>query len=173
MVRLRLSRLMVAVLIAAAPHRLHGQPLPSPSAGWHLVYGVDSMGVRTFGDKAELLSALRAGLPVRVGWGTTSKLKDGTTGGVEHVAEAAFVTIHQGEVFAQLPPLIPQNATAGEPSISFRIRGDFSHDTHWYLMLDTTGRLLGFSTDRRPQTIRTATYWYVEGTHRDGPARLY
>lgn len=150
-------------------------PPPSPAqqqnpVGWHLVYAADSTGARTFGEKASLLAAVRSGQPVRVGWGVTWKLADGTVGGVEHVGQAVFLTIHQGEVFAQLPPILGQTPNAREPVITLRTDGDHL----WYALLDTTGRLRGYFTGgSEQQTVRTATYWYVGGTSPAGPARLY
>jgi hypothetical protein len=131
----------------------------SPAGGWRLVYAVDSAGRPTQGEKAGLLAAIRAGQPVRVGWGLTWRLQDGTTGRLEHAAEASFLTIHQGEVFAQLAPILGQTPSAREPVVSFRTEGS----QLWYGLLDTTGRLLSyFSGGSPPQTVRLATYWYVQ-----------
>lgn len=131
-----------------------------PAAGWRLVYAVDSAGRPTQGEKEGLLAAIRAGQPVRVGWALTWRLQDGTTGRLEHAAEASFLTIHHGEVFAQLAPILGQTPSARDPVVSFRTEGG----RLWYGLLDTTGRLLSyFSGGSPPQTTRLATYWYVQG----------
>ena len=41
-----------------------------------------------FGDKAKLFDAVRLGYPIRIGWGSM---------GVEHVADADFLTIYEGK----------------------------------------------------------------------------
>jgi hypothetical protein len=135
------------------------------------VYAADSTGARTAGDKAELLAAVRAGQPVRIGWAVTYKLPDSTMSRIEHVAEATFLTIHKGEVFAQIAPIIGQRPSATEAVIGFRGK----NGELWYAMLDTTGRLRGFfageyysssqgvdKTSSREQVTRTATSWYVQ-----------
>jgi len=143
---------------------------PAPPPGWRLIYAVDSTGSPIFGEKAELVLAVRAGLPVRVGWGIAYRLSDGTRGGLEHVADAAFLTIHHGEVFAQLAPILGQAPAAREPVITFRTEGD----RLWYALLDTTGRLHGhFTGSTESHTIRTATHWYVAGAPGPGRDRLY
>lgn len=162
-------RLLAGLSFLLATGRAEAQQQPGPS-GWRLVYAVDSLGSRTQGDKPALLAAVRAGLPVRVGFGIAWKLRDGTSGGVEHVADAAFLTIHHGEVFAQLRPILGQTPAAREPDITLRTPGD----QLWYALLDTTGRLQGyFSGDSTSRTTRVATFWYVPGQGAAGPSRLY
>lgn len=160
----------VAVLVAsvsAASSALAQQPA---AAGWRMVYAVDSTGKPTFGQKQDLLAAVRAGLPIRVGWGITWRLSDGTAGGVEHVADAAFLTIHRDEVFAQIAPILGQAPDARSPAITLGIGGD----RLWYALLDTTGRLQGqFTGDGEADSFRAATIWYVQGSAGPGPARLY
>ena len=161
-------RVIFAVVIGACPARLTAQQ-PSP-AGWQLVYAVDSVGQRSFGEKERLLTAVRSGQPVRVGFGVSWRLADGTPGGVEHVADAAFVSIYRDEVFAQLAPIMGQTPAAREPTISFRTQ----ETGLWYALLDTTGRLQGyFAGGAKPQITRVATYWYVAGLGADSPKRLY
>ena len=158
----------LVALLAIVPRQSIAQQT-SPST-WHLVYAVDSTGQTTYGEKARLLAAVRSGEPVRVGWGVAWKLPDGTVGGVEHVGQAAFVTIHHGEVFAQMPPMLGQTPNAREAIISFRTDGD----RVWYALLDTTGRLRGYFTGGAEQRVtRSATYWYVPGPGDGAPSRLY
>lgn len=162
-------RLLTVLTFLLATGRAEAQQQPD-SSGWRLVYAVDSLGNRTQGDKPALLAAVRAGLPVRVGFGVAWKLPDGTSGGVEHVADAAFLTIHHGEVFAQVRPILGQTPAAREPDITLRAQGD----RLWYALLDTTGRLQGYFTgDSTSRTTRVATFWYVPGHGAAGPSRLY
>lgn len=162
-------RLLAALTFLLGTGRVDAQQQPD-SSGWRLVYAVDSLGNRTQGDKPALLAAVRAGLPVRVGFGIAWRLPDGTPGGVEHVADAAFLTIHHGEVFAQLRPILGQAPSARAPDIALRPPGD----RLWYALLDTTGRLQGYFTgDSTSRTTRAATFWYVPGQGAVGPSRLY
>lgn len=157
MTRLSFRRFLPLLFLHALVASAAGQQ--SSASGWRLVYAVDSAGRPTQGEKEELLAAIRAGQPVRVGWGLTWRLQDGTTGQLEHAAEASFLTIHQGEVFAQLAPILGQTPSAREPVVSFRTEGG----QLWYGLLDTTGRLVSyFSGGSPPQTTRLATYWYVQ-----------
>ena len=79
-------------------------------------------------------------------------------------------------------PILGQNPAAREPAITFQTDGD----QLWYALLDTTGRLRGYFTgglfttgdgvrkdSGEGRTTRTATFWYVAGDGREGPARLY
>ena len=163
------ARLVVVALASLSPVSLAEAQQPAP-AGWRMVYAVDSTGKPTFGQKQTLLAAVRAGLPVRVGWGITWRLSDGTAGGVEHVADASFLTIHHDEVFAQIAPILGQAPDARQPAITLGIGGD----RLWYALLDTTGRLQGqFSGAGEAETFRAGTTWYVQGVPGTGPARLY
>lgn len=158
---------IVLALLGLAPRSLASQQQAAP--GWRLVYAVDSMGIRTHGEKSQLIAAVRAGLPVRVGFGVVWKLPDGTVGGVEHVAEAAFLTIHHDEVFAQLSPILGQTPAPRDPVVTLR-----TDDRVWYALLDTTGRLHGYFTGSlESRTSRTATYWYAPDVASTGPSRLY
>lgn len=145
--------------------------------GWRLVFAVDSTGRPVSGSKSRLLDAVRAGHPVRVGWGLSLRQPDGSAGGLEHVAPAAFLSIHRGEVFAQLAPILGQVPSAREPAIAFRTGEAAAGDQLWYALLDTTGRLVGYfsgtpgSTAQR--TVRVPTYWYVQGEPSEPVAPLY
>ena len=150
-----LPRAIILLLIAGSSLRAQ----PPATSSWQLAYSVDSLGNRTAGDKAALIAAVRSGQPVRVGWAITWRLPDGTAGGVEHAAEAAFLSIHHGEVFAQLRPILGQAPAAREAIITLRT----DPERLWYALLDTTGRLQGYFTGSGgpPQVTRAATSWYV------------
>lgn len=141
--------------------------------GWRLAFAVDSAGRALYGSRAEVEAAARAGLPVRVGWGIPWRLPDGTVIGVEHVADAAFLTLHRGEVFAQLHPIVRQVPSADSAAI-----GLVATET-WVGLLDTTGRLRGvFRESGRAHEQRLRIWWYVRdargaGTERYVPDRLH
>ena len=131
------------------------------ATAWRLIFAVDSAGHTTNGDKAQLLTAVRAGRPVRVGWRVSWRTADGASGTLEHVAAASFLTIHHGEVFAQTAPILGQRPSAHAPDVALRTEGD----QLWYALLDTTGRMLSYFTGTSPaQTTRVATFWYSESS---------
>ena len=90
------------------------------TAEWRVLYATDSAGRPARGEKVALLLAVRSGQPIRVGWKVPWRLANGTVGMLEHAASAAFLTIHHGEVFAQLAPILGQAPAALEPRVILR-----------------------------------------------------
>ncbi|MEM8895028.1 MAG: hypothetical protein AAGC88_10655 [Bacteroidota bacterium] len=132
------------------------QPTVEPNEGWRMVFRNDAAGNTTFGDKAELIEAVRLGYPVRIGWGGSV---------VEHVAEAEFLTILDGqEVFGQINAIVGQAPTLKNDSLKIRFR----LQNHWTKIAGTNGYSTGFMTDYFEDTLvgggvdrYTATTWYV------------
>ena len=134
---------------------IHCQPPNSSNSGWQLVYKNDAIGKAVFGDKAQLLDAVRLGYSIRIGWGSTR---------VEHVADADFLTIFNGtEVFAQIKPIIGQRPQV----ISDSLKITFRTNNKWVKMAGTNGFSTSLMTDYLQDTIvgngerYTATTWYV------------
>ncbi len=145
-----------ALVLALATSGGGVQAQDAAGSHWRLVFAVDSTGAATHGDKEALLESVRAGLPVRVGWRVTWRLQDGRTGGVEHVADAGFLTIYQGEVFAQLAPIVRQRPSLDAPDITL-----IPSET-WVGVLDSTGRLRGtFRESGETRVTRVAVRWSV------------
>lgn len=126
-----------------------------PEGGWRMVFKNDENGKVLYGEKAELIDAVRLGYPVRIGWGGTS---------VEHVADGAFLTIYEGEVFAQINTIVGQAPRIDNDSVKIRFRTQ----NHWTKIAGTNGYSSGFMTDYFKDTIvgggvdrYTATTWYV------------
>ena len=126
------------------------------NAGWQKVFQNDEAGDTTFGDKSKLMDAVRLGYPVRIGWGSSR---------VEHVADADFLTIFDGEeVFAQISTIIGQEPRIDGDSLKVRFRTQ----NHWTKMAGTNGYSTGFMTDYFQDSVvaggtdrYTATTWYV------------
>ena len=124
--------------------------------GWQLVFRNDVTGQTTFGDKAKLIDAVRLGYPVRIGWGGNR---------IEHVAEAEFLTVFQGEeVFAQTKTIIGQQPQIDNDSLKLRFR----MQNHWTKIAGTNGYSTSFMTDYLKDSIlsggkdnTSATSWYV------------
>ncbi len=128
----------------------------SSPKGWTKVFVNDEYGKALFGEKAELMDAVRSGYPIRIGFGG---------GRVEHVANADFLTISAGEeVFAQIPSIIGQNPSFTPDSLTLKFRPT----NKWTLIVGTNGfsnammidymknNVEGNRSDRR----RSAT-WFV------------
>ncbi len=123
--------------------------------GWQKVFQNDANGSVSFGDKSALIDAVRRGYPVRIGWGGNR---------VEHVAEAEFLTIFQGEVFAQIKTILGQAPRIDGDSIKIRFRTQ----NHWTKIAGTNGYSTAFMTDYFKDSLvgggtdrYTATTWYV------------
>lgn len=125
-------------------------------AGWQKVFQNEANGVAIFGDKSTLIDAVRLGYPIRVGWGSNR---------VEHVADAEFLTIFQGEeVFAQIKTIVGQAPRIDGDSLKIRFRTQ----NHWTKITGTNGYSTSFMTDYHQDTVvgggmdrYSATTWYV------------
>ncbi len=132
------------------------QSLDEPSSGWQMVFKNDADGQAIFGKKSTLLDAVRLGYPVRVGWGSNR---------VEHVADANFLTIFQGEdVFAQIKTIVGQAPQIDGDSLKIRFRTQ----NHWTKIIGTNGFSTALMTDYVQDTIvgvgpdrYSTTAWYV------------
>jgi len=126
------------------------------NAGWQKVFQNDENGETTFGDKSKLLDAVRLGYPIRIGWGSNR---------VEHVADADFLTIFEGEeVFAQIKSIVGQAPRIDGDSLKIRFRTE----NHWTKIAGTNGYMTGLMTDYFQDTIAGggtdrygSTTWYV------------
>ncbi len=125
-------------------------------AGWQKVYQNDSEGQTTFGEKSKLIDAVRLGYPVRIGWGSNR---------IEHVANADFLTIFQGEeVFGQIETIVGQAPAIEGDTLKVRFRTN----NRWTKMAGTNGYTTAFMTDAEQDTLvgggvdrAGATTWYV------------
>ena len=129
-------------------------PTPTTS-GWQLVYKNDPNGQTLFGNKEQLVDAVRLGYPIRIGWGSNR---------IEHVAAADFLTIFNGtDVFAQINPIIGQRPQISGDSLKI----SFRTNNNWVKMAGTNGFSTSLMTDYMQDTIvgggerYTATTWYV------------
>jgi len=143
---------LFAVILIALPacENAHGT-----QGGWQKVFKNGAGGEVLFGEKEKLIEAVRLGYPVRIGWGSTR---------VEHVANADFLSIWEGEVFGQIPSIIGQAPTVEGDTAKIRFR----LQNHWTKMAGTNGHSTGFMTDYFQDTLvgggmdrYTATTWYV------------
>lgn len=132
------------------------QPSNKSAQGWQMVFQNDESGKTSFGDKSKLIDAVRLGYPVRIGWGGNR---------VEHVANAEFLTIFEGEVFAQINTIIGQAPQVVGDSVKIKFRTQ----NHWTKIAGTNGYSMGLMTDYFQDTITGGgidryfpTTWYVQ-----------
>lgn len=83
----------------------------SPMETWRLAYAHDAEGNAVEGSKQALIDAIVAGKPVRVYWAGRR---------VQHVIDASFLTILQGEVFAQMRPIQGQKPSIDPARVELR-----------------------------------------------------
>jgi hypothetical protein len=158
---------LAALLLTATGCASLRAPVVS-DGGWRLVYAVGADGQTHAGDKLSLTRAVRAGLPVRVGWGIRWTGADGFPGGIEHASEAGLVSLYKGEVFAQLPATVVQRPDPAAPDLSLATDG-----SRVVMVLDTTGRLQVIeSPGGKTSSQRVAIYWYVPWRSEHGPAAV-
>lgn len=131
-------------------------PDSSSNAGWQKVFQNDENGKPVYGDKSKLMDAVRLGYPVRIGWGSSR---------IEHVADADFLTIFEGEeVFAQIKTIVGQQPAIEGDSLKVRFR----IANQWTKIAGTNGYTTSFMTDYLADSIAgggtdrySATTWYV------------
>jgi hypothetical protein len=117
---------------------------------------VDPGGYTSSGSKDAVLSAFRAGIPLRVGWSIDVD-SDGTPE-VSHWADAAFLTEFEGELFAQLEDIQRQSPRRGQASIEMPKGG-----IRWTGLLGTNGVLESHFDDGSDTTsVRVASEWCVD-----------
>jgi len=133
------------------------------SETWQLVYRNDAEGETVFGDKSQLLDAVRSGLPIRVGFGGRSQTD--TTRSVEHLADAQFLSILDGdEVFAQITQIVGQAPAREKDGTKIRFRTN----NKWTAIRGTNGYSTGLMVDYMADTLssipvdsKRGTSWFV------------
>ncbi len=86
---------------------------------WSLIYANDENGKKIEGDRGKLITLLRKGQPIRIGW--TIENPANKTMKVEHVTDAVFVTIMNDTIiYAQITPIPGQTPDFIRQSIEFK-----------------------------------------------------
>lgn len=152
----RLSLLSLLVI-------LHGCDSKTDIPDWHLVYRNDAEGNAVVGNKEELISLVRSGKPIRVGFGGRSS-RD-TTRSIEHVADVQFLTIQDNqEVFAQISQIIGQAPAREDDGLKIRFRTA----NKWTTIRGTNGYTTALMVDyladslaNAPRDNKSGTSWYA------------
>ncbi len=128
---------------------------------WNILYQNDKDGKALKGNIEDLKSAIRNGKEVRIGWGfqhpTIKKVS------VEHVADAAFLTIQSDSiVHAQIRPIIGQVPDFSEGSIILKenLEWVFIGGTNGKMDSMTRNMITGEIVDHK---LRTAAFkWFIK-----------
>ena len=118
---------------------------------WKLVYKNDKDGNKILGDKDELISSVRKGNPIKIGW--ASRRRNDTTKTVEHIVDAEFLTIANGsQVFAQIKPFLAQRPDLTNDTLSMTL---LPVQSNW--VLGTNGLISSVIIDYTKDTVRTSS----------------
>lgn len=145
--RISLSSLVCLAATSGCVAVSDGAKIYADTEEWQLVYAHDESGERLSGDKQELIEAVRDAKPVRVYFAGRR---------VEHIADGGFLTIFEGEVFAQMDPIETQAPDEDPVRIEFRDPG-----TKWHAIIATNGRFTAFSDGGTPNNRQTGAKWFI------------
>lgn len=142
----RLALVSFALLFAACSQP--AKPVTSEIGGWTLAYSHTEDGTPIEGSKQQLIDAVRNGKPIRV-------YVKGRR--VEHAAEAYFLTIFEGDVFAQVGEIQSQQPVTDPTRILFREAG-----TYWRATYGSNGTVTALmdGTEQRKRTA--ALSWFSQ-----------
>ena len=150
----------LALLLAATMLAPPAAAACETTANWRLMFVNAPDGEPLAGKREDLLSAMRRGSPVRVGWGEAAP--DGAWS-VEEFASTTFVNIMAGrEVVAQIEPAWIQSHYTDAARAGLRVPM-----TEWHATIATTGRFEAVMIDRRSGAERrrlvqrTTVHWYA------------
>lgn len=116
---------------------------------WKLVYRNDKNGKPVFGNKDKLISIVRKGYPIKIGW--ASRRRSDSTKSVEHVIDAQFLTIANGsEIFAQAKPFLAQRPDLTSDTLSMNL---LPIQSNW--ILGTNGTISSVNINYSEDTIKT------------------
>lgn len=140
----------LALCLASSPVALAADVCPG-----HLLT-IEADGTASAGSKERVQKAVRAGLPLRIGW----FLGDSTDErrGVAHWSDAGFVSEFGGEVFAQLADIQKQVPQGGAARIAL-------DKGRWTGILGTSGTLEGFFEHAEgppPAAVKVRSMWCVD-----------
>lgn len=153
--------LFIALIVSGCARNVENKYYPVSE--WNLVYKNSYSGESLYGSKEELIYALRAGSPLRIGFG--GHREGDTLRSIEHMAEAEFISIaNSTEVFAQINTVIGQRPKLNEEPLTM----EFSEDRKFSLIAGTNGSVSSLTIDFLIDTLKTTQSqnrgfsWYVQ-----------
>ena len=110
--------------------------------GWTLVFQHDKEGTPVAGSKEKLLSAIRNGYSIRVGWGWKGEQRS-----IEHLSEPIWLAIlSEAEVMAHLDPQILSGIDWDIPTANYADTTLLKQE--WRVVLTTEGKFDAVWTDK-------------------------
>ena len=129
--KLKIIFTLVLVLFAFSSARSQTDGL------YKVVYEADRSGKAVSGSLEELLQYVRNGNPIRVGW--ELGVQSDSTFYLEHWADAGFMTIQRGHLFAQINSIYGQGTTAPGMDPAVFLTSGKPHG--WVAVFGTTGEV--------------------------------
>lgn len=129
-------------------------------SGWVLVYENDENGKRISGNIQDLITQIKSGQPIRIGW-TVAHPTDRRIR-AEHIADAKFITVlGDSTVFTQIDPIVGQIPSFKDRSMTFK------ENVEWVFSASTTGENDSMNSDVVTKQIidhkkfRAGVRWYA------------
>jgi hypothetical protein len=152
-----MKTIFISCIITICSISVYGQG----ESRWTLVYEHDDAGKTLAGNIEELISAVRSGQPVRLGWAITHPTNKALK--VEHVADAKFITIMSDTiVFAQIDPIVGQTPSIKDRFITLK------ENVEWAFSASTTGTHDSLNTNTKTGEIvshmpfKCGLKWFVK-----------
>ena len=123
-------------------------PSSEATANWELVYEHDESGNTVSGSREALVSAVQSGKQLRIYIGDRS---------FGHLADAGFLTVFEGEVFAQFSPIESQAPTTDPLQILFREPG-----IEWRAIIGRNGFFTALMDGSEPNVRTRGAKWFVQ-----------
>ena len=150
-----LSRLL-AFIIVIVTYAFVSAPVARGQSYSPPLLVVEQDGRVSAGSKERLRSAVRMGLPLRIGWSIDFD-HDGKPD-LSHWADAVFITEFEGEVFTQIVEIRRQMPKRGEGRIELS-----GTPQRWTGSVGSTGFLDGaFDDDQKPTRLRVRVIWLID-----------
>lgn len=132
---------MFRVVLAFLLTGLFASCAQSPTRTWHLMLAHDQEGTVEQGATSRVAAAVRDGCQLRIAWGARRKADPTQT--VEHVADALWVTVRNGnQVQAQVEGFMANLSVLGEPQAEhprFERFGGTQNVVMWRAILSSDG----------------------------------
>ena len=143
------AAILLAIGLASCSANDDNSQKSNSTDSWILVYENDREGNAVQGSKEDLIQYVYDGKPVRV-------VAIGRR--IAHSADAQFLSVFEGEVFAQITPINSQRPDVDPPRIFFREPGQ-----KWRAIFGTNGFFTAYMDGSEEPNVRTSpAKWYVQ-----------
>ena len=116
---------------------------------------IEADGRVSAGSREAVVAAARRGEPLRIGW----QIGPADRPDLEHWQDARFITVFEGQVFAQIGDIHHQFGKRGKAQVDIGKTLSF-----WNASIGTDGRMMGRLSDQpEPSIITLRTHWCRSG----------